>query len=190
MSCSCCSVGLVLFIEAFFVMDKNTFSSHLKEATKATLEATEKQCFNVFSKNVLYFIKPNNLKISKSLDEDEKQKLRERIKERNKKLTFSNVVDRLSYDKKVPAWISISVNKSTATETIIELKTSRKLTKTPIHSHGEFPPFHVSVRVPPLHKGEKKFDVNWQYQWWTINVWIWKWKRTKQKRKNRNKDRK
>ncbi|MBN2638761.1 MAG: hypothetical protein JXR65_06705 [Bacteroidales bacterium] len=171
-------------------MDKNTFASHLEKATNATLEVTKEHCWNVFSENILYIIKPNDLKVSKSLDADEKRILRQRIKELNKKLTLPEVVVRLTYDKRVPARINISVNKSTKNETTIELKTSRRLIREPNHSHDLFPPFHISIPVPPLNKEGQNFDVNWQHRWWTLNVWLWKRNQRKQKRKKRIKRKK
>ena len=144
-------------------MKAEAFKYNLQEISRKTVLYAKERTRNRYSENIKYIIQPNILEDSEHLDNFELTNLAERRKELKKVFTLEQVVERLFFLERVPLWINVSIENTTTKETVIELLTSRRFRKDEImHSNEGFPPFHISIPIPPNIKENERFDINWK----------------------------
>lgn len=166
-------------------MELIEFKHRLIESTKELIEFTKSIVKNPISNNVKYLIEPNNREISQHLNEVEINKLNKLNDIQNKLIDFENVSDFLFYKGQTPIWINMEVFYSSNKKTIVKLIISRRF-RNEIELNNKtdnFPPFHLTVPIPPWRIENKKFNINWQHQIlrkkWHALTWKWRFKKRK-----------
>lgn len=164
-------------------MDKQEFQHRLEESTKKLIEFTESLVYNSISDKIEFLIEPNSREISNHLDITEQQSLQKLNQLKDKLFDQTEVINHLYNSGKVPLWINTEVYLSKKHKTTIKLICSRRLRDDNDLNHkaDAFPPFHITVPLPPWRKQDEKFNINWKRQklkklWYTI-TWKWKYRR-------------
>lgn len=144
-------------------MTKEKFADKFLRAIDALVEHTKTLCFNDFSVQYQFKIRPSVTAVSHS-DDNERTHHNKITSCQDRHLTFDEVVELLWVDNKVPLWINMSVTESTKDWTTIELLTSRRfVTEEELnHAVDQYPPFHTHVPLPVDYESGVKFDINWR----------------------------
>jgi len=159
-------------------MKREEFIQNLEGIVTPLIKCTEDLCWNNLSDNIRYTIKPNQSEESEHLDEFELKLLKHRNKEIKRVYTISQIADRLVNNEKVPVWINVSVYKAEKKWTIVELLISRRMRReyNELYHKIGFPPFHISIPLPPFRTEDQKFDVNWKHKKWKLRYKAFFWK--------------
>lgn len=165
-------------------MEQKEFKLRLEASTKKLLEFTQAMVTNEISEDVVYLIEPNRREASPHLNVNELKKLKKLNRIEGKLFNSSEVASLLYDSQKVPLWINGEVHRSSSKKTIVILICSRRYRheKELNYKVDKYPPFHLLVPLPPWHKENEKFNVNWKFQvlkrkWHAL---IWKWKNRKE----------
>lgn len=145
-------------------MTRNKFKDNLDGALESLIGLAKEHCFNSFSSNYRFAVKPNVDILGDHLDQVEIAFHHKLLKYKGRYLTDMAIIDLLWTESKVPLWINISVLESSSYWTTIELMTSRRLrTEQELNKVVDrYPPFHIQLPLPPGAGDEEKFDINWK----------------------------
>ncbi|QIL74674.1 hypothetical protein [Hymenobacter sp. HDW8] len=158
-------------------MTKEDFAYHLELATKSALVFTRTVCWNRLADTVDFVIRPDTMtEDAYYLSPLELARFQKRKLEIGRRLSASEVVERLWVEQHVPVYIDLSVYLARARKTTLELCIDRRLRQRAgdiYHQQEGYPPFHVVVPVPPYVLGQGSFHSNWQRWPWRIKLFLW-----------------
>jgi len=151
-------------------MNKETFINHFKLLLVNLNDWTSKYCLNELSDNYKFILEPSEWTKSIHLTETENGYMKTWNKNKNKQLSFDQVVDLFYQENKTPKWIDSSVYYSTPKQTIVHLYFSREFRDESETYYMEMGtgPFKAVVGIPPDNRKimiEEKYDVNWNKKW-------------------------